>query len=616
MGRGWAGAAVALTLLVACAGCSDPAPDPERAGTVVVAIDQPLGSLNAAVGAGRTPGSTLVRGLVQGGFVSLSDAGEAVFDASFGTVEKVSDSPLTVKYTIEASATWSDGVSVTPADLLLEWAARSGQYDEVVPGLAADGTLAQTSTLDGVVAFAATSPALVHAPAVPTIDGATLTLVYDQPVADWALALDVNLPAHVVGRLALDPTTATPSPAASSADTATSPAATSSDTAAASPAPTTDAGWADLVTAAITGQQRDALVAISRVWRTGFDTDQLAADPGRAVTTGPYRIRTVSEDRAELVASSAYRGEGKPRYDEIVLRTDLAPLDEVDALKAGTVDVAVPVTADDVRDALDALAERVVVTHGDDAVLQLQLQEGSGLFAASSYTADGSDGTAAAAAARTAFLATVPRQALADLADAQVSDLVLPQAGSARPAEVISVPAAGDAAGGVVRLLVNDADPVRAAMVDALKGAAADAGFAIVVVQTDDLAASYWSHPDTWDAALVPATPEELPVASVVARWRTGGATNATAHSDAALDAALDPLATTLDPAAVGAALTQVSSSLVSSGAVLPLVRQTVLVATAAHPAADADRFPSVAAVPALAWTAADQTAWWSWARR
>ena len=114
---------------------------------------------------------------MQAGFVSLDEDGAAVFDEGFGTVEKVSDSPLTVKYTIDPAATWSDGTAVTPADLLLEWAARSGQLDDVTPELDAQGGITNNDELDAGVAFAAASPALVQAQQVPTVDGATLTLV-------------------------------------------------------------------------------------------------------------------------------------------------------------------------------------------------------------------------------------------------------------------------------------------------------------------------------------------------------------------------------------------------------------------------------------------------------
>ena len=106
-------AAVVLTaaLVAPLAACTSHPVDPERAGTVVVAVDSPFTSLNAGLPEGRTAGSTLVRGLVQDELVGLDGAGTVVTDPRFGTVAKVSDSPLTVRYTIAPGARWSDGVA-------------------------------------------------------------------------------------------------------------------------------------------------------------------------------------------------------------------------------------------------------------------------------------------------------------------------------------------------------------------------------------------------------------------------------------------------------------------------------------------------------------------------
>ena len=59
-------------------------------------------------------------------------------NASFGSYEKVADSPLTVKQTIAPTATWSDGVPVTPADLVLNYAAQSGLYNNYTAKVDAD----------------------------------------------------------------------------------------------------------------------------------------------------------------------------------------------------------------------------------------------------------------------------------------------------------------------------------------------------------------------------------------------------------------------------------------------------------------------------------------------
>ncbi|WP_227580654.1 ABC transporter substrate-binding protein [Cellulomonas xiejunii] len=679
VGRAVAGP-VALTLaLGTLAACTSDPVDPARAGTVVVSVDLPFASLNGGTAAGRAPGSVLVRGLVQSGFTTRAPDGTVTVDESFGTVEKVADEPLTVRYTIAPTARWSDGVPVTPADLLLEWAARSGQLDEVVPELDADGVVATTP--DDVVLFGAASAALARASSVPTVDDATVTVVYDTPVADWQVALDVNLPAHVVGRLALDPDApALPTPTATSStdgDAATTgPAATAPATtgpAATAPATTvpattvpaatepsstgppttgpattgpattgpaadgaegdaTDAdvaaqaeAWAQAVVTAVREQDRAALTRISQVWRAAGRSADVAADPSLTTTTGPYVLARVDTTGVEVVRNEHYDGVAPAAYDRVRVRVDLDPLAQIDALAADEVDVAAPLSTADVLAAAEKLDD-VTVGTGGDAVLQLALQEaGGGVFDPASH-ASAPDPAAAAAALRTAFLAGVPREGLvADAvrplwARAQVSNVVAAQVGTAATVAAPDGPEAGTAPTSdgplTVRVLTNTADPVRAAALEHVTAAAADMGLEVVPVDAPDRAQTLRTRPEDWDAALVPVAQEDLPVAAFVARWRSGGATNVTGHADPALDAVLDELAAQPDAAAAADGLATASDSLLAWGAVLPVVRTPVLTVAAARDAGTDEGLPVVAAVPVLEPAAADLTWWWDWTRR
>ncbi len=666
-------AGLVLVMAGALAACTPDPVDPERAGTVAVGVGLPFVSLNGATAAGRAPGSVLVRGLVQSGFTTLAADGSVEQDASFGTVEKVADDPLTVRYTIAPTARWSDGVPVTPADLLLEWAARSGQLDEVVPELDADG--APAGDLDDVVAFGATSAALARASAVPAMDGATLTVVYDTPVADWQVALDVNLPAHVVGRLALDPAaprfpaerpdpgataqpeastaagaaptpeasgTATPgataAPAASSGtETTSTPDATVAPT---TPAPTQDAErWTIAVVTAVQQQDRAALVPLSRVWRGAGRAGAVAADPTLTTTTGPYVLEHVDDGGVEAVRNEAYAGERPAAFDRVRLRTDLDPLAQVAAVGSDELDVAAPLSTTDVLAAAADAADVAVVAAGD-AVLQLVVQQGAGGAFDPAAHASAADPAAAAAELRRAFLASVPRErvvsdVVAPLWDgAEVSDVVAAQVGA--EAAVSPPPGEGDAAAKdseaddestpatttepsepvTVRVLANTADPVRAGVVDALAEAGRRAGFDVEPVEATDPAGTLRTRPEDWDVAVVPVAQEDLPVAALVARWRTGGATNVTGHADPALDATLDALVAQRDPAAVPAQVAEVSAALVASGAVLPLVRAPVVTLTAQRSADEDPGLPVLDPVPALTPGAADLTWWWRWTRR
>ncbi|MEZ0449271.1 ABC transporter substrate-binding protein [Cellulomonas sp. ICMP 17802] len=588
-----------LVALAAVAGCTEQAPEPSRTGTVVVAVGVPFTSLNGGTVEGRAPGSTVVRSLAQAGFVSLDEDGQAVPDEDFGTITKVSDAPLTVAYAIGPKATWSDGTPVTTDDLLLEWAARSGQLDDVAPELDAQGGITNNDALDAGVAFAAASPALVHAEQLPTTDGDTLTLTYATPVADWQTALDVGVPAHVLGQTALgieDPAEA-----------------------------------AAAVTKAIVDQDKAALSSISKAWRTGFDADALAQHVDQAVSTGPYVIDlVVPDERVELVRNDEYTGPAPAAYDRVVVRSDLDPLEEVDALEAGSVDVVTPTST---RDVLDALAdvEGADVRTGGDSTLQLQLQTaGGGAFDPASYGGD----AAKAAAVRQAFLLTVPRDAIvSDVVrplwpEATVVGSVLPSVGPSAGGDVApSGPA--DIAGArrllseagvtdvpVVRVLTNTTDPLRSAMLALLTASASDVGFDVEpYAAVDGLGADLVGAPDAWDAALVPVSQAELPVDSVVSRWSTGGVTDVTGWTDPATDALLGPLAQTVDPAKATDQLAPVAQTLHDGGAALSLVRQPVVVATRSSGPSTASSTATPLDVDPLQLGRADLTSWWTWAR-
>ncbi|WP_315095294.1 ABC transporter substrate-binding protein [uncultured Cellulomonas sp.] len=597
MRRRWravAGTVGALALLGACT-TSEPAP--ARTGTVVVAVAAPFTSLNGGTAQGRAAGSTLVRSLVQDGFVSLDESGAAVPDAGFGTVEKVADAPLTVRYTIDPAATWSDGTPVTAADLLLEWAARSGQLDDVAPELDAQGEVVNNDALDAGVAFAAASPALTQAQALPVVEGATLTLVYATPVPDWQVALDVNLPAHVLGQTALGV----------------------EDAAAAAAA----------VTKAVVDEDKEALRSVSAAWRSEFEADALAQHVDQAVSTGPYVIDAiVPGERVELVRNEQYAGAAGAVYERVVVRSDLDPLQQAEALAAGSVDVVAPVATPDVLKALEEVTG-ADVRAGGDSVLQLQLQAaGGGAFDPATYGGD----AAVASTVRRAFLLTVPRDAVADVVtplwpEAAVAGALLPSAAPSAddaegrgdadlPAARALLTEAGVTDPVVVRVLTNTTDPLRARMLVLVGESAAEAGFEVEeYTATGGLGPDLAGAPEAWDAALVPVPQADLPVESVLARWRTGGATNVTGWTDAATDAAAGALAQTLDPAAADDQLAAVAATLEAGGAVLSLVRQPVVVATRGSAAPTAGSTPAAPDVAPLQLGRADLTSWWAWAR-
>ena len=128
---------------------------------------------------------------------------EVVPNESFGTMEKTSDDPLTVKYTLSDNAQWSDGTPVTTDDLLLGWASGSGYSD--------DATLDEEGTVTAGTQYftIAGSTSGLEDTEVPEIsdDKKSLTLVYDTPFVDWNLQSAARsgrhpVPFHVVAEKA------------------------------------------------------------------------------------------------------------------------------------------------------------------------------------------------------------------------------------------------------------------------------------------------------------------------------------------------------------------------------------------------------------------------------
>ncbi len=572
--------------VLASASCADGAPGggPTPA-PVTIAVDGPFSSANGSSATGDTPTDHLVASLTQSGLSTVDVTGTVVPDPSFGTVEKVSDDPLTVRYTLADTATWSDGIPVTPADLLLEWAALSGQLDTVRTAPAEPSTQAPAGAGTGSptaaagVAFARSALTLADASALPVIDGPTLTVRYARPIADWARALDVNLPAHVVGERALG---------------MTDPAAAR-----------------DAVVAAITGADTTALATIARVWNDDFDYRTLPDDEGLRLSTGPYLLTALGDTAATLSPNPRYRGDRPASAGGVRVRWDLAGLDQVDALTAGDVDLAAATPAADVVSALGAVtAVRTDVTTSTlSDRLELQVA-GGGVFDPAAYGGDAER----ALAVRQAFLAVVPRVAMAGQATdgvgpARTLDAFLLAPGEPGYADVTAANGVAETYGAVdaerarsllstvgatspvqVRVLLAPASDRHTAQLALLRTSAERAGF---TVQTVDSAV-----PADYDAALVTAGTGRAPTAQAVDRYRTGGTANRTGLTDAELDGLLDTIARSTARQAAVPALRAAEARLVGLAVGVPIVQLPVVAAWRTDRLTDVQPWPLLAGIP------------------
>jgi len=525
---------------------------------VTVAVTDPFSSYNGNTSFGSDPANTSVITATNSRFFAYDERSELVPDESFGTVTVDSEQPMTVTYTIADGVTWSDGVPVDAADLLLAWAANSGVLN--APGFD-DGSFLDVDTqqytddfpADVVFFDGSSGDGLEHVTSTPAIGdgGRSITLVYDEYFVDWRLVFEVGVAAHAVARAAL--------------------------------------GADDPVTAkrAIVDAVQDAdgqdLARISRFWNSGFNVTDVPPDPALLVGTGPYAIAAIDAERTTLEANPNFRGDNAPTYERVVLRHIGDPLEAVAALADGAVDVIAPQPTADVAQALNAI-EGVTVESGFDATHErLDLQ-----------VANGRNDTFDDPLVRRAFLKTIPRQQIVDElvapvhADAQVrsSHVFLPgtddytqsaeSTGSAdfgRPdlAEAKRLLREAGTVAPEVCILFDPANPRRLREFELIQSAAAKAGF-----QVTDCSSPTWQEllglPGEYDASLYALRASNLAVTATRASFSsTGGVNNTSFYSNAEVDALLAELDRELDPEKQSRILADIDRVLWADSAGMPL---------------------------------------------
>ena len=93
-----------------------------------VGWNEPFRSMNTMTANGNAVANSIVTYMMNDNFGYYDDNLE-VQEGDLGTVEQVSEDPLQVKYTFADSATWSDGTPVDAADIVLQWAAQSSNFN-------------------------------------------------------------------------------------------------------------------------------------------------------------------------------------------------------------------------------------------------------------------------------------------------------------------------------------------------------------------------------------------------------------------------------------------------------------------------------------------------------
>jgi peptide/nickel transport system substrate-binding protein len=556
-----------LVAVLALAGCT--ADTVIENSSVTVATSRTFFSLNDKTAYGASPANSQVLQAVNASFNRYDADSELVQDTSFGDYEVLSVDPFVVRYTIDTRASWSDGVPVDAADLLLAWAANSGvlntpDFDDrpfVDPGT---GRYTEDFPPDVVHFDGATSEGLQYVTQLPEIgdDGRSLTFTWDRYYSDWPLVLQVGLPAHVVAEHALGLDPAEGGAAGSeepSDDERLTAAQAAKDALVAAIRDVAQEGAGGAGGAEDGAGATARLSAIANFWNSGFNLDGMPDDPSLLVSTGPYTITGFrAGEELTLSANPRYRGDHSPVFETILVRFVADPLTQVRELANGTADIVVPPPGDDVLPALAAVDGANLLRSHDGTFEHLDLRFG-----------EGRSGVFADARVREAFLKVVPRDDILDAVvgpidpDARVRDsqVFLPGARGYEEAiesngssEYAGVDVAGAkallAAAGVenpaVCLLFDPGNPKRVAEFELIRTSASLAGFRVTDCSSPDWL-GLLATPGAYDASLFAWSATNLSFSGLQAIYGSGQRNNFNHYSDAAVDDVLARLSVALD---------------------------------------------------------------------
>ncbi|WP_334121675.1 ABC transporter family substrate-binding protein [Glutamicibacter sp.] len=249
------------------------------------------------------------------GFYYMGTDGTIYPNKELGSYEKVSDDPLTIKYTINENAKWSDGTPITVADSVLAWATQnlnlnSGNKDK---------PLFNSVSTD----LGDTVPKGPEGAA----DGKEFTVTFKDPDPDWQLQTWMLHPAHVVakkGGLSTD----------------------------------------ELVQAIRDGDSKK-LEKAAKFWNEGWMTKPgTLPDEADVPVSGPYKLESwKAGESVTLTANENYYGTA-PATKNLNFRF-LADTGMVQALQNKDVDVIAPQPTVDTLAQLEGLGKAVSIQQGD-----------------------------------------------------------------------------------------------------------------------------------------------------------------------------------------------------------------------------------------------------------
>ncbi|HSE69260.1 MAG TPA: ABC transporter family substrate-binding protein [Nocardioidaceae bacterium] len=559
--RRLAAVATAAALGLAGAACAPPAEQEEQAPqgntSVNIGWNQPFYSYNDDTSNGNATANAIVLYMIRDTFNFYDKELTLTPNESFGSYEKVSDDPLTIKYTVSEDSKWSDGTPVDAADLLLQWAALSGAVNNVeadkVERDPETGEPAESAA--GQVYFDGSSPGLSLVTQTPEIgdDGRSLTLVYDKPFADWEDAFEPGVPAHATAMKALmldDPQEAK-----------------------------------DRLVSAIQDKNNDDLSKIANFWNTGYNYTSFPEDELLRLSSGAYVMTDFKENQfLTLEKNEEYSGDHEAQIDKVTIRWNPDPLASVQALQNGEMDLIQPQSTADVLQALEGVDGVTVETDPTATYEHVDLtMNNGGPFDPKTYGGDEEK----AKNVRLAFLKTIPRQEIVDKlikplqedAELRNSQNIVPGApgyselvadnGSEEFADVDIAGAKqllqqAGAKNVKVRFLYDNTNPRRQQTYELVRQSAEQAG--ITVVDGGDADWGSILGNGTYDASLFGWQSTSTAVTESDANFSSDGVNNFGGYSNKTVDALYDELQTTTDETRQVEILTEVEKELWADG--------------------------------------------------
>ncbi len=341
-----------------------------QSGTsVTVAQNSATTSLNALTSTGYSTYNSNVSYFTQATFNYYDDTPKLVQNKKLGTYTKVSNDPLTIKYTLNPGVKWSDGQPITADDLILQWGASLTKYNDA-KGKVNFGAIGAGSGLDYITEF-------------PTVGDSnrSVTFKFSKPYVDWEVAgINPNLPAHILWQ-----------EAGLGSETGTKAAAK--------------------VTEAFKSNDTATLKKLGTTWNTKWNVTSMPSDKKLLVTSGAYVVSAfVKNQYITLTARKDYTAGPAVKIQKVTFRFIPDQTAQVQALQNGEVSVLYGQATADTIAALKKVKNVESVTAQEASFEHIDLTFKSGVFSPKNYGGDADK----ALKVRQAFFTAVPRQEMLD----------------------------------------------------------------------------------------------------------------------------------------------------------------------------------------------------------